>query len=67
MQQFCSGRPAQQASFESSSVTIDGKLAYFLYVSPGKIDLQPPDNTATYGVSVVVATAGFNGAALAMF
>ena len=46
-----------------TSVTIDGKLAYLVYVSPGQINLQVPDDTTTGRVSVVVTTA--NGSAAA--
>jgi uncharacterized protein (TIGR03437 family) len=40
-----------------TSVTINGKAAYLLFVSPGQINLQAPDDTATGTVSVVVQTA----------
>jgi uncharacterized protein (TIGR03437 family) len=39
-------------------VTIDGKPAYLWYVSPGQINLQAPDDTATGAVPVVVTTSG---------
>ena len=39
-----------------TSVQIDGKAAYLMYVSPDQINLQAPDDTATGSVSVVVAT-----------
>jgi uncharacterized protein (TIGR03437 family) len=45
-------------SLGGASVTIDGKLAYLSYVSPGQINLQAPDDTATGTVSVVVTTGG---------
>lgn len=40
-----------------TSVTINGKAAYLLFVSPGQINLQAPYDTATGTVSVVVTTA----------
>ena len=43
-------------SLGGASVTIDGKLAYLSYVSPGQINLQAPDDTATGTVPVVVTT-----------
>jgi uncharacterized protein (TIGR03437 family) len=36
------------------SVTVNGKAAYLLYVSPGQINLQAPDDTASGSVNVVV-------------
>jgi uncharacterized protein (TIGR03437 family) len=36
------------------SVTVDGKPAYLLYVSPTQINLQAPDDTASGTVTVVV-------------
>lgn len=44
-----------------TSVKIDGKAAYLVYVSPGLIDLQAPDDTAMGSVPVVVTTS--NGSA----
>jgi uncharacterized protein (TIGR03437 family) len=38
-------------------VEINGKAAYLMYVSPGQINLQAPDDTATGTVTVVVTTA----------
>ncbi|HYA16757.1 MAG TPA: IPT/TIG domain-containing protein, partial [Bryobacteraceae bacterium] len=39
-----------------TSVTINNKPAYLMFVSPGQINLQAPDDTATGTVPVVVAT-----------
>jgi len=44
-------------SLGGTSVTIDGKAAYLWFVSPGQINLQVPNDTATGPVSVVVTTA----------
>jgi len=44
-------------SLGGASVTINGKAAYLMYVSPGQINLQSPDDVATGAVSVVVTTA----------
>ncbi len=44
-------------SLGGTSVTINGKPAYLWYVSPGQINLQAPDDSATGPVSVVVTTA----------
>jgi uncharacterized protein (TIGR03437 family) len=43
-------------SLGGTSVTIDGTAAYLSYVSPGQINLQVPNVTATGAVSVVVTT-----------
>lgn len=43
-------------SLGGTSVTIDGKAAYLMYVSPGQINLQAPDDPATGTVAVVVTT-----------
>jgi uncharacterized protein (TIGR03437 family) len=45
-------------SLGNTQVTIDGKSAYLWYVSPGQINLQTPDDTASGSVPVVVTTAG---------
>jgi len=45
-------------SLGGTSVTIDGKAAYLSYVSPGQINLQVPNDTATGAVPVVVTTGG---------
>ncbi len=44
-------------SLAGTSVTIDGKAAYISFVSPGQINIQAPNDTATGIVSVVVTTA----------
>ena len=51
------------ASLGGTSVEINGKAAYLALVSPGQINLQAPDDTATGTVPVVVTTA--NGTAAA--
>jgi uncharacterized protein (TIGR03437 family) len=48
-------------SLDGTSVTINGKAAYLSFVSPGQINLQAPNDTATGTVPVVVTTA--NGSA----
>ena len=40
-----------------TSVSINGKLAYLMFVSATQINLQAPEDTATGSVSVVVTTA----------
>jgi len=45
-------------SLGGTSVTIDGKVAYLSYVSPGQINLQVPNDAATGSVPVVVTTGG---------
>ena len=45
-------------SLAGTSVTIDGKAAYPIYVSPTQINLQAPSDTTTGPVSVVVTAAG---------
>jgi uncharacterized protein (TIGR03437 family) len=44
-------------SLSGTSVTINGKAAYLSFVSPGQINLQAPNDTATGIVPVVVTTA----------
>jgi len=53
-------------SLGGTSVMIDGKAAYLSYVSPGQINLQAPDDTATGAVPVVVTTAGGSATASVM-
>jgi uncharacterized protein (TIGR03437 family) len=43
-------------SLAGTSVEINGRAAYLIYVSSGQINLQAPDDTATGTVSVVVTT-----------
>ncbi len=43
-------------SLAGTSVTVNGKPAYLWLVSPGQINLQAPDDTATGPVPVVVKT-----------
>jgi uncharacterized protein (TIGR03437 family) len=44
-----------------TSVMIDGKSAYLVYVSPTQLNLQAPDDTFRGSVSVVVTTAAGSG------
>jgi uncharacterized protein (TIGR03437 family) len=44
-------------SLGGASVTINGKAAYLMYVSPDQINLQAPDDVTLGTVSVVVTTA----------
>ncbi len=48
-------------SLGGTSVTINGKPAYLIYVSSGQIDLQAPDDTITGPVQVSVTTANGTG------
>ena len=48
-------------SLGGTSVTIDGKAAYLSFVSPGQINVQAPNDTATGAVPVVVTTAMGSG------
>jgi uncharacterized protein (TIGR03437 family) len=43
-------------SLGGTTVTINGRAAYLSFVSPGQINLQAPDDTATGVVPVVVTT-----------
>jgi uncharacterized protein (TIGR03437 family) len=45
-------------SLGGTRVEINGKNAFLQFVSPGQINLQAPDDTATGSVPVVVITAG---------
>jgi len=45
-------------SLGGTSVTINNKSAYLWFVSPGQINLQAPDDSATGIVNVVVTTGG---------
>ena len=49
-------------SLGGASVTIGGTSAYLSYVSPGQINLQVPNDSATGSVPVVVTTANGSGA-----
>lgn len=53
-----SSNGAFPTSLGGTSVEIDGKAAFLVYVSPGQINLQAPDDSKTGTVSVVVTTAG---------
>jgi uncharacterized protein (TIGR03437 family) len=48
-------------SLAGTTVTIDGRLAYIWYVSPGQINVQVPDDSSTGTVPVVVTTAAGSG------
>ena len=43
-------------SLDGVSVKLNGKPAYVYFISPGQIDVQAPDDTATGPVSVTVTT-----------
>src|ERR1035441_5854185 len=47
-------------SLGGTTVTINGQAAYLSFVSPGQINLQAPDDTATGLVPVVVTTSAGN-------
>jgi uncharacterized protein (TIGR03437 family) len=47
-------------SLGGTSVTVNGKSAYLSFVSPGQVNLQAPNDTATGTVPVVVTTTGGN-------
>jgi uncharacterized protein (TIGR03437 family) len=44
-------------SLDGTSVTINNKMATVEYISPGQVNIQPPDDTAVGPVPVVVTTA----------
>ena len=46
-------------SLGGTSVEINGRAAYLMFVSPGQINLQAPEDTATGPVPVVVTTTGW--------
>ena len=44
-------------SLDGTSVTVNGKLAAVAYISPGQVNIQPPDDSAVGPVQVAVTTA----------
>jgi uncharacterized protein (TIGR03437 family) len=44
-----------------AKVTVNGKQAYLYYASPGQVNIQVPDDTATGSVTVVVTNANGSG------
>ena len=44
-------------SLDGTSVTVNGKAAVVEFISPGQVNIQPPDDTAVGPVQVVVKTA----------
>ena len=65
---FASGTAVWNGNFPTSpggtSVSINGKAAYLSLVSPGQINLQAPDDTATGTVSVTVSRPNIGGNSL---
>jgi uncharacterized protein (TIGR03437 family) len=51
-------------SLGATTVTVNGKLAYLSFVSPGQINIQVPADPAVGNVPVMVATAAGNTTAL---
>jgi uncharacterized protein (TIGR03437 family) len=51
-----------QATLLGTSVTINNKAAFMYFVSPGQINVQAPDDSATGAVSVIVTTAAGSAA-----
>jgi uncharacterized protein (TIGR03437 family) len=45
------------ASLDGTKVTVNGKSAAVAYISPGQVNIQPPDDTAVGPIAVVVTTA----------
>jgi len=52
-------------TFGETSVTINGKSAYLLYVSPVQLNVQAPDDTTTGNVAVTVTNAAGTASATA--
>jgi uncharacterized protein (TIGR03437 family) len=48
-------------SLGGAKVTVDGKPAYLYYASPGQVNIQVPDDSATGTVTVVVTNANGSG------
>src|SRR5205823_4467137 len=46
------------ASLDGTSVTVNGKPAVVEFIQPTQVNIQPPDDTATGPVPVVVTTPG---------
>jgi uncharacterized protein (TIGR03437 family) len=57
---YCTNWRDFPTSLGGTTVTINGKAAYLSFVSPGQINLQAPDDTATGVVPVVVTTSAGN-------
>ncbi len=50
-------------ALDGTSVTVNGKPAVVEFISPGQVNIQPPDDTAVGPVPVVVTTSGGTSAA----